>query len=687
MNDLNSTYSNDDNISLADFSKNDRYLIEENYRNGNDDFYLLFAGDRKFVVPFLYTENCTYKQALARFETNLFDFEHHEMGKYNKEHKRVKRVEWEGREFIVPFGYKGEVEPEKIAKMWLDKAEAKYNMIINAHRALFNNDIDVAPIRFGEKNAEEYVALLQEFNIPVMADKKTPEMIKVVKALENIGENSSSISGGSIRCQEAKTVVSRPENEERKVVIFDIDKEMDEKNSANKRNEVKAKPVMLELETKEKPVEKEVKTKSVETRVDKKVETDVNKKLKDDNVLISEEKRENKKKIVKENLKDDDFFKVLKNKVKKKIIENEFKAIKKYVTQNYKVAVLAGALGIAGINAVDFVNTVKDRDKDSIEAVKKVKTNKIVQNGVYTTYRGKKLVDKYGNLEAINNMRAEITAMLIAVEGYTNGGFGDTRGNPTVGIGMTILYDENGKPVKVTNDDKLDDKQIIVKTWQAIEEDLLPVIANIDRKCSKEELGATVAFGYCIGPNALKNSEYLKSVNKNEGVEVLSRKLTGFRNPSGQVKREYLLANILEGRWNIEDLKDMPVYFIKDKGFLHCAIYTLDFDEICPVKKDKNGRDILDKYNNQIPKADKDNFCSLYLDKSDEILNKLCVPNPKFGNYKTVGELLPEHLEECFEADFCLSEKQKELTAFSNKKGNSIDYLQAANNLQKMNVR
>ena len=27
-----------------EFSKNDQYLIEENYRNGNDDFFMLFAG-------------------------------------------------------------------------------------------------------------------------------------------------------------------------------------------------------------------------------------------------------------------------------------------------------------------------------------------------------------------------------------------------------------------------------------------------------------------------------------------------------------------------------------------------------------------------------------------------------------------------------------------------------------------
>ena len=39
-------------MSEEEFSKNDLYLIRENYKNGKDDFLMLFAGDRQFVVPF-----------------------------------------------------------------------------------------------------------------------------------------------------------------------------------------------------------------------------------------------------------------------------------------------------------------------------------------------------------------------------------------------------------------------------------------------------------------------------------------------------------------------------------------------------------------------------------------------------------------------------------------------------------
>ena len=279
---------------------------------------------------------------------------------------------------------------------------------------------------------------------------------------------------------------------------------------------------------------------------------------------------------------------------------------------------------------------------------------------MYTPYKGKRIADKFGNLEAINNLREEITTMMVAVEGYTNGGFGDTRGNPTVGIGMTYLYDDKGVETKVVGDTVLSDRDVIIQKWRYMEENMLPIIAGIDRKCSKEELMATLGAGFCWGPTNLKKSAYFEGLKKGESIDKLSRKLTGFRVPIGLLKREYLLANVLEGKWNENDLKDMPVYYIKDKGFLHCAIYTLEFEDICKVRRNKKGEAILDKFKNQRPISDNDGYCTLFVEKSDEILNKLITPDPKFGDYKTVRELIPDDVRDCFEADFCLSKLQEE---------------------------
>ncbi len=64
---------------------------------------------------------------------------------------------------------------------------------------------------------------------------------------------------------------------------------------------------------------------------------------------------------------------------------------------------------------------------------------------------------------------------------------------------------------------------------------------------------------------------------------------------------------------------------------------------------------VLDKQKNMIPDPDKDNFCSLYLDKADEILHNLCTPNVKLGEYKRVNELIPAEYKEYFRPDYHLS--------------------------------
>ena len=280
-----------------EFSKNDQYLIEENYRNGNDDFFMLFAGDKKFIVPYMYTvNNNTYKQAIVRFENHLFDVEDGEIDKYLHDKKRPKTVKWDGRDYIVPYELRDkEVEPELIARMWLDKVEAKYNMIINAHRELFENDFEVAPVMMSKRNANDYAKILEENGLAIVVDKKTPEMIKVSKFLDTLGDGVNVVKG-SVRKKGEKLI----EKGERKI----------------------------------------------------------SKVLKKAGNVIDE---------IKEEVVDDieDVVGGLKKGVKKKIVETELGAVKKFVTKNYKVALLAGALGIAG-GGVGYLANKYDSKKDKI---------------------------------------------------------------------------------------------------------------------------------------------------------------------------------------------------------------------------------------------------------------------------------------------------------------------------------
>ena len=105
-------------IELDDrFTKNDLYLIEDNFKKGNDDFLELFVGDKEFVVPFSCTVGSnTTRQSVARFRNQLFDFEGAERRKYNEAGKRIKYVEYEGMKFVVPFGYNKEINAKEIAK-------------------------------------------------------------------------------------------------------------------------------------------------------------------------------------------------------------------------------------------------------------------------------------------------------------------------------------------------------------------------------------------------------------------------------------------------------------------------------------------------------------------------------------------------------------------------------------------
>ena len=609
-------------IELDDrFTKNDLYLIEDNFKKGNDDFLELFVGDKEFVVPFSCTVGSnTTKQSVARFRNQLFDFEGEDRRKYNEAGRRVRCVEYEGMKFGIPFGYNKEINPEEIAKKAIKKAEVKYNMIINAHRQLKQMGVDVGEITFYDHTAEKYNALLMERNKPALLNDKTPQMLEVLEFLETAKEKQKVVVGQVKRVKEKVSPIVE---------------------DAIKKGEKQVRKAVKEV----KPV--------VEEFVDSGIEAS------------KKASKNAKKKLVKN-------IDVFKKNLKKKIAETEFKDALSYVPREYKVALLAALLiGGAGVGVKKTIDDRKDEKKDVSELV--VKKKKLNEEGKYLTFDGTVLNDEYGNLARINELREDITILLTSVEGMANESFTDGKGVRTVGGGNTVYYDDKGGMCRVDDNTVFTNNDVFLQKWRYIEKNMLPIIASVDRKCSDQELKATIGAGFCWGPTALAKSQYFKDLRSGASKEDLTRKLTGFRKQKGLVKREYMLACILNDIWNEKDIANMPVYYIRDKGFLHCAIYTLELNEICKCKTDSKGDYILDKQNNMIPVPDSDDFCTLYLDRAGEILDNLCTPNAKFGKYKRVIDLIPEEFKDYFRPDYPLSKLQEDNVKMLNNK-KTINY-------------
>ena len=90
----------------------------------------------------------------------------------------------------------------------------------------------------------------------------------------------------------------------------------------------------------------------------------------------------------------------------------------------------------------------------------------------------------------------------------------------------------------------------------------------------------------------------------------------------------------------------MPIYYIKGKGYVHCGIYSLDFHDCVPCKKDKKGNYLKDKKGYEIPIIEKDGFCKEFYQPSfKEVLQKIHKnPMNRGLPYKTVRQLLHKNL-------------------------------------------
>lgn len=174
------------------YSENDKYLIREYQKHGTDDFLVAGLGDKTFVVPYKYTVGShTPKTSISRFMASLLDFEVREEGKYRRAGEPVLTVGFEGREYVVPYGMTGRISPQQLAETVQARAEAKYNTVINAARALEAAGHDTGMLDFSSAAAEKYAYRLAELGSTAVLDKETPERLKVMDFLHKAGNKAA----------------------------------------------------------------------------------------------------------------------------------------------------------------------------------------------------------------------------------------------------------------------------------------------------------------------------------------------------------------------------------------------------------------------------------------------------------------------------------------------------------------
>lgn len=515
------------------FTNNDRYLIEEYQKHGTDDFLLTELGDKVMVVPYKYTVGShTEKTSVGRFMAALLDFETIEEAKYRKAGEPVMKICHEGRDYVVPFGSKGQIAPDELAQACIDRAFGKYNMVINAHRMLTDAGVEKKPAEFSSFMAEVYAGKAAALGKTAVLDKDTPEMMDAVQFLES----------------------------------------------------------------KQDAVLKHFKTTA----------------------------------------------KKLARGIKSQIIKAEQKAAGVYVPKSYKRAALAVMLGAAGTMTLGpGMKSCSEEEKKipEIETVSKKDTS-------FVDFMGREHSDSLGNIAKIHDLMPEISALLIAVEGYADKTFPDGGGVPTIGSGTTFYLDDQGKEIKVKFGDKTTPKEAMAHKWRFIDKNMLKLLGdNFGKECTAGEAMAGIGAGFCWGvnENGFGGSAFLESMKNGEDVSEQMRKITGFRKQKGLLKRGYVLAMCLSGEWTAEDLLDLPIYKLEGKGFVHCSIYTLDLHDIMECKKDKNGNYLKDADGNDVPVVGEGNFCEYYRGIGKKIKNKLINDAKKSGRaYKTVRDFMPE---------------------------------------------
>ena len=287
------------------YSENDKYLIREYQKHGTDDFLVAGLGDKTFVVPYKYTVGShTPKTSISRFMASLLDFEVREEGKYRRAGEPVLTVGFEGREYVVPYGMTGRISPEQLAETVQARAEAKYNTVINAARALEAAGHDTGMLDFSSAAAEKYAYRLAELGSTAVLDKETPERLKVMDFLHKAG------------------------------------------NKAAKKFKASAQGMARQLG--------------------------------------------------------------------RKVVEAERQAARIYVPKSYKAAALATLLGAGTAGVMLTGRGCSDTERQEQQ------TEVSAETATYMDFMGREHSDVYGNIRRIQDWKPEITALLMAVEGFSD---------------------------------------------------------------------------------------------------------------------------------------------------------------------------------------------------------------------------------------------------------------------------
>lgn len=236
--------------------------------------------------------------------------------------------------------------------------------------------------------------------------------------------------------------------------------------------------------------------------------------------------------------------------------------------------------------------------------------------------------DPLGHIRMFSRCHDAIKTGLAFSENFAEEAFKDGKDYPTIGYGCTYYIDENGVGDRKISSVKIGDtitmEEANVQKERYLEFRGLKQIQEVVKVPMDERTTlATYNFAYVIGPEAFKNSEYLKALNSGKKGPDLVRYLTGFRKQKGLLSRFYFMGALLEDKIKTSDLFNLTAE----------GCYNLDIKDVCVHEKGKL-------------KVDEDNFAEFDFDKLGKNMQKAAEPRRSTAlngrRCQKVKDILPE---------------------------------------------
>ena len=287
------------------------------------------------------------------------------------------------------------------------------------------------------------------------------------------------------------------------------------------------------------------------------------------------------------------------------------KGLKRTVKKALLVAGVVGGIYLAGSHFQKEAPIAPQAEIVDVQPPKKeIKFSNIFKNQP-------KYEDKYGNLKKLDECADEICAILACMEGFYDKTFDDGTGTLTIGYGTTFYIDENGKTSKVQNNDTLTKDEATTQKVRYIAQQMRPIIANdVKRTLTENELKATIGLGFCIGPEGLKNSTYLRYINENKSDYEVSQAATLWNKQKGVPKRAYFLMALKDGYISVSD-------FLKIGWKPGENLYIFGLEDMYECQKDKKGNYIR-KGRHACPVLTKEKFyAKIKFTNAPNLVNKL----------------------------------------------------------------